>query len=81
MSSKDNDEECVMHSDSVNKEFMRMQMKLSNTLLVKKKQQKVTTFLVVPNIFPRLKLTPTKKFYPLFFLLNKNQITEILKKL
>ena len=32
------------------------------------------------NNFPRLKLTPTKNFYPLFFLLNKTQITEILKK-
>ena len=33
------------------------------------------------NNFTRLKLTPTKNFYQLFFLLNKNQITEILKKL
>ena len=29
------------------------------------------------NNFTRLKLTPTKTFYQLFFLLNKNQITEI----
>ena len=33
------------------------------------------------NNFTRLKLTPTKKFYQLFFLLNENQIMEILKKL
>ena len=33
------------------------------------------------NNFPRLKLTPTKNFYQLLFLLNKNQITEILNKL
>ena len=33
----------------------------------------------VINIFPQLKLTRTKNFYQLFFLLNKNQITEILK--
>ena len=33
------------------------------------------------NNFTRLKLTPTKNFYQLFFLLNKNHITEILKKL
>ena len=37
------------------------------------------------NNFTRLKLTPTKSFYQLFFLLNKNhdknQITEILKKI
>ena len=32
------------------------------------------------NNFTRPKLTATKKFYQLFFLLNKNQITEILKK-
>ena len=32
------------------------------------------------NNFTRLKLTPTKNFYQLFFLLNKNQITEILKQ-
>ena len=32
------------------------------------------------NNFNRLKLTPTKNFYQLFFLLNKNQITKILKK-
>ena len=30
--------------------------------------------------FSRLKLTPTKKIYQLFFLLSTNQITEILKK-
>ena len=29
------------------------------------------------NNFTRLKLTPTKNFYQLFFLLNKNQITKI----
>ena len=33
------------------------------------------------NNFTRLKLSPTKGFYQLFFLLNKNQIIEILKKL
>ena len=33
-----------------------------------------------PNNFTRLKLTLTKNIYQLFFLLNKNQITEILKK-
>ena len=33
------------------------------------------------NNFTRLKLTPTKTFYQLFFLLNKKQITEILSKL
>ena len=33
------------------------------------------------NNFTRIKLTPTKNFYQIFFLLNKNQITEILKKL
>ena len=33
------------------------------------------------NHFTRLKLTPTNKNYQLFFLLSKNQITEILKKL
>ena len=32
------------------------------------------------NNFTRLKLTTTKNFYQLFFLLNKNQITENLKK-
>ena len=32
------------------------------------------------NNFTRLKLTPTKNFYQLFFLLNKDQIMEILKK-
>ena len=31
--------------------------------------------------FTRLQLTSTKNFYQLFFLLNKNQKTEILKKL
>ena len=33
------------------------------------------------NNFTRLKLFSTKNFYQLFFFLNKNQITEILKKL
>ena len=33
------------------------------------------------NNFTRLKLTPIKNFYQLFFLLNKKQITQILKKL
>ena len=33
------------------------------------------------NNFTRLKLTPTKSFSQLFFLLIKNQITEILKKI
>ena len=33
------------------------------------------------NNFTRLKLTTTKNFYQLFFFLNKNQITEILKRL
>ena len=33
------------------------------------------------NNFTRLKLTPTENFYQLFFFLNKNQITEILKKM
>ena len=33
------------------------------------------------NNFTRLKLTPTKTFYQLLFLLNKNQITEIFKKI
>ena len=47
----------------------------------KKIRWKVTNFLVVINIFPRLKLTPTKNFRQLFFLLNKIQITEILKEL
>ena len=32
------------------------------------------------NNFTRLKLKPIKSFYQLFFLLNKNQITEIFKK-
>ena len=32
------------------------------------------------NNFTRLKLKPIKNFYQLFFLLNKNQITEIFKK-
>ena len=41
----------------------------------KKKQWKVTNFLVVTNIFAQLKLAQTKNFYLLFFLLNKNQIT------
>ena len=41
----------------------------------------MTNFLLVTNIFPRLKLTPTKNFYQLFFLLNKKQTTEILKNL
>ena len=50
-------------------------------LIGEKNQQKVTNFLVVTNIFPRLKLTPTKNLYQLLFLLYKNQITEILKKL
>ena len=33
------------------------------------------------NNYTRLKLTLTKTFYQLFFLLNKNQIMETLKKL
>ena len=33
------------------------------------------------NNFTRLKLTPSKNFYQLYFLLNKNQIPEISKKL
>ena len=33
------------------------------------------------NNFTGLNLTPTKNFYQLVFLLNKNQITEILKRL
>ena len=33
------------------------------------------------NNFTRLKLTPTKIFISFFFFLNKNQITEILKKI
>ena len=47
----------------------------------------MTNFLVVLNIFrltnnfTRTKLKATKNFYQLFFWLNKNQITEILKKL
>ena len=46
----------------------------------------MTNFSEVTNIFPtnnfnRLKLAPTTNFYQLFFLLNKNQITEILTKL
>ena len=33
------------------------------------------------NNFTRLKLTPTKNFYQPFFLVNRNKITEVLKKL
>ena len=33
------------------------------------------------NNFTRIKLTPTKNFYQLFFLLNKSQIMEILKNI
>ena len=33
------------------------------------------------NNFTRLKLIPIKNFYQLFFLLDKKQMTEILKKL
>ena len=33
------------------------------------------------NNFTRLKLSPTKNFYQLFSLLNKNQITDTIKKL
>ena len=52
-----------------------------STLSVKKNRWKVNNFLVEINIFPRLKLAPTKSFYHLFFLLNKNQVTKILKKI
>ena len=46
----------------------------------------MTNFLVVTNILSDQYFYPTKisvdqKFYQLFFLLNKNQIQEILKKL
>ena len=57
------------------------------TLSVKKKPVKSDQFFIGDRYFPptnsftRLKLTPTKTFYQLFFLLNKNQITEILKKI
>ena len=56
-----------------------------NTLSVKKKPVKSDKFFSGDqyfsrtNNFTRLKLTPTKYFYQLFFLLNKSQITEILK--
>ena len=33
------------------------------------------------NNFTQLKLTPTKHFHPLFFVLNKNQITKIFKNI
>ena len=37
--------------------------------------------LLLTNTFTGLKLRPIKNFYPLFFLLNKNKVTEILKKI
>ena len=48
-----------------------------NALQVKKSGEKYFS----PTInFTRLKLLPTKNFDQLFFLLNKNQVTDILKK-
>ena len=58
-----------------------------NTLSAKKKPVKSDQLFSgghcfsTTNYFTRLKLTPTKNFYQLFFLLNKNQTMGILKKL
>ena len=38
-------------------------------------------YFTLTNNFTRLKLAPIKKFVQLFFLLNKNQVTEIFKKI
>ena len=60
--------------------------KSSNTLSVKKKTVKSDQFFSgdqyfsPTNKFIELKLTPTKSFNQLFFLQNKNQITENFKK-
>ena len=54
---------------------------LLTSLSVEKTRWKVINFLVVTNNFARLKLTPTKNFYQLFFILSKNQITETLKNI
>ena len=60
------------------------------TLSVKKKKKKKVKsyqffscdqYFPPTNKFTRLKLTPTINCYHLFFLLNKNNITEILQKL
>ena len=57
-----------------------------HTLSVKKKPVKSDKFFSgdqyfsLTNNFTRLKLTPTKDFYQFFFVLNKSQITEILKR-
>ena len=56
-------------------------MRMNLPYLWKKNRWKVSNFLVETNIFPRLKLAPTKSFYQLFFLLNKNQVTKILKNI
>ena len=58
-----------------------------NTLSIKKKKVKSDQFFSgdqyfsPANNFTRLKLSLTKNFYQLFFLLNKNQVIEILKQL
>ena len=62
-----------------------MAFKNASTLSVKKKPKKTVKsdqffsgdqYFSPANNFTRLKLTPTKNFYQLFFLLNKNQITK-----
>ena len=55
---------------------------LTSTLSVKKDQFfSGDQYFSPTNDFTKLKLTPTKNFYQLLFLLNKNQITKIIKKL
>ena len=41
----------------------------------------VDQYFSLTSNFTQLQLTPTKNFYQFFFLLNKNQITKILRKL
>ena len=72
------------------KTTVRMVVKVRYTLSVKKKKKKTVKsdqlcsgdhYFFSTNNFTRLKLTPTKISYQLFFLLNKTEILKILKKL
>ena len=69
----------LMHSNALPRKFTTLSVKrnpVKNDKLFCGDQYFSPTY-----NYTRLKLTPIKIFYQLFFLLKKNQITEILKKL
>ena len=62
--------------------FIYSNLSYFNSFLIdEKKTVKGDQYFPPTNNVILLKLTPTKNFYHFFFLLNKNQITGILKKL